>query len=70
MLDSLENKLGEKITSQQELESEIRDTKIRLDYTRYEINNLKDAIITEYEKSLEKKQQEIDELKESNICEV
>jgi len=64
-LNPLQQKLGEKITSQQELESEIKDSNFQLDYTKYEINSLKDAIITEYEKSLEEKQQKIENLEEA-----
>ena len=64
-MTSLESKLAEKITAQQELESEIKDSKFQLDYTKFEINNIKDAIISEYETSLEEKQQEIEDLKEA-----
>lgn len=64
-MNPLQQKLGEKITSQQELESEIKDSNFQLDYTKYEINSLKDAIITEYEKSLEEKQQKIENLEEA-----
>lgn len=51
--------LAEKITTKQELEEEIKDVKFRLDYTKFEINNIKDDMIEEYENSLEEKLQEL-----------
>lgn len=57
--------LAEKITIQQELEAEIKDSEFQLAYTKYEINNLKDAIMTEYEKTIQEKLEEIEDLKES-----
>ena len=64
-MPNLEQKLAEKITARQELEKELYDVEYRLDITQYEINNLKDEIISEYENTLEEKQQQIEDLQES-----
>ena len=64
-MNCLEGKLADKIITQQELEAEIKNSKFQLDYTKYEIDNLKDAIIEENEKSLEDQRQEIENLKEA-----
>lgn len=61
----LETELGSKISDQSDIESEIVDANTRLEYTKYEINNLKDAIIEECNNSLEEKQQVIENLKEA-----
>ncbi len=65
-MTSLGSKLAEKITAQQELESEIKGAKFQLDYTKFEISNIKDAIISEYENALEEKQQQIEDLESKN----
>ena len=63
---SLEIQLAEKITARQELESELEDTAYRLDHVKYEINQIKDKMISEYEYRLEEKLQQIEDLQEKN----
>jgi len=58
----LELKLAEKITTMQEVEREIKDAGIRLDFTKYEIDNLKDEIIQEFVDRLDDKRRCIEEL--------
>ena len=65
MTNPNEWKLAEKITAQQELEEDIRDSRFQLEHTKYEISNLKDTIIEECRNSLEEKQQEIENLREN-----
>ena len=64
-MNSLEMKLATKISTQQDLEDEIKDAQFRLEYTKYEISSIKDAIISEYEERIEEKLQQIEELQEA-----
>lgn len=61
-MTSLEIKLAEKITVKQNLVNEMYNAQIELDNVIYEINKLKDEIITEYEKRIEENLQEIEDL--------
>lgn len=62
---SSEFRLADKVTEKQELEEDLDETKARLNYTIFEINELKDAVVEEYREMLEEKQQEIEDLKEA-----
>ncbi len=63
-MNSLDLRLAAKITKQQELEDEIRGAKFELEYTKFEIGNIKDKIIYELENQIEETRQQVEDLQE------
>ncbi len=59
----MEIELGKKIDEQHKIEQQIKDAEFSLSYKKYEIDNLRDEMIAEYQDQIEDRDVQIEGLR-------